>query len=179
MIVLTVVTAPRPLRVGLRPSKGGSAGQGLPNLYPGAELPRGSVRAVARTSPGWVRCFGSRRLEARRATVSDSVYGDAFSGAIECGNQSRQMWTSSKRARRRAGQSRTRKKPPFSMRPRRAVAGASIPSSCGNDRKHCAYEINPTEPMHRWKVAWESAQQGRKGVLPLPRPTPHVSENQS
>jgi len=28
----------------------------------------------------------------------------------------------------------------------------------GNDRKLCAYEIVPTEPMHRWKVAWESAR---------------------
>jgi integrase len=28
----------------------------------------------------------------------------------------------------------------------------------GNDRKHCAHEIIPTEPMHRWKVAWESAR---------------------
>src|SRR5215469_16844742 len=28
----------------------------------------------------------------------------------------------------------------------------------GNDRKRCAYEIFPTEPMHRWKVAWESAR---------------------
>ena len=24
----------------------------------------------------------------------------------------------------------------------------------GNNRKQCAYEIIPTEPMHRWKVAW-------------------------
>ena len=57
MTVLTVVTAPRPVRVGLRPSKGGSAGQWLPNLYLGTELPRGSVRAVARTGPGWVKMF--------------------------------------------------------------------------------------------------------------------------
>lgn len=28
----------------------------------------------------------------------------------------------------------------------------------GNDRKLCAYEIIPTEPIHRWKVAWESAR---------------------
>ena len=28
----------------------------------------------------------------------------------------------------------------------------------GNDRKQCAYEIIPTEPMHRWKVAWESTR---------------------
>jgi integrase len=28
----------------------------------------------------------------------------------------------------------------------------------GNDRKLCAYEVIPTEPMHRWKVAWESAR---------------------
>jgi integrase len=28
----------------------------------------------------------------------------------------------------------------------------------GDDRKPCAYEIIPTEPMHRWKVAWESAR---------------------
>jgi integrase len=28
----------------------------------------------------------------------------------------------------------------------------------GNDRRLCAYEILPTEPMHRWKVAWESAR---------------------
>jgi len=28
----------------------------------------------------------------------------------------------------------------------------------GNDRQQCAYEVTPTEPMHRWKVAWESAR---------------------
>jgi integrase len=28
----------------------------------------------------------------------------------------------------------------------------------GNDRRLCAYEVIPTEPMHRWKVAWESAR---------------------
>jgi integrase len=28
----------------------------------------------------------------------------------------------------------------------------------GNDRKPCAYEMVPTEPMHRWKVAWEGAR---------------------
>ncbi len=28
----------------------------------------------------------------------------------------------------------------------------------GNDRKQCAYEIISTEPMHRWKVAWEGAR---------------------
>jgi len=28
----------------------------------------------------------------------------------------------------------------------------------GNDRKQCAYEIIPTEPMHRWKVAWEGSR---------------------
>jgi integrase len=32
----------------------------------------------------------------------------------------------------------------------------------GNDRKQCAYEIIPTEPMHRWKVAWESARKTAK-----------------
>jgi integrase len=32
----------------------------------------------------------------------------------------------------------------------------------GNDRKLCAYEIVPTEPMHRWKVAWESARRVAK-----------------
>jgi integrase len=32
----------------------------------------------------------------------------------------------------------------------------------GNDRKQCAYEIVPTEPMHRWKVAWESARKVAK-----------------
>jgi integrase len=32
----------------------------------------------------------------------------------------------------------------------------------GNDRKRCAYEIIPTEPMHRWKVAWESARKAAK-----------------
>jgi integrase len=32
----------------------------------------------------------------------------------------------------------------------------------GNDRKLCAYEIVPTEPMHRWKVAWESARKAAK-----------------
>ena len=28
----------------------------------------------------------------------------------------------------------------------------------GNDRRSCAYEILPTEPTHRWKVAWEGAR---------------------
>jgi integrase len=28
----------------------------------------------------------------------------------------------------------------------------------GNDRQPCAYEIVPTEPMHRWKVAWEKSR---------------------
>jgi integrase len=28
----------------------------------------------------------------------------------------------------------------------------------GNDRRLCVYEMVPTEPMHRWKVAWESAR---------------------
>ena len=28
----------------------------------------------------------------------------------------------------------------------------------GNDRQPCAWEIDPTEPMHRWKVGWESAR---------------------
>ena len=32
----------------------------------------------------------------------------------------------------------------------------------GNDRRQCAYEIIPTEPMHRWKVAWESARKAAK-----------------
>jgi integrase len=32
----------------------------------------------------------------------------------------------------------------------------------GSDRKQCAYEITPTEPMHRWKVAWESARKAAK-----------------
>jgi integrase len=32
----------------------------------------------------------------------------------------------------------------------------------GNERKLCAYEVVPTEPMHRWKVAWESARKTAK-----------------
>jgi integrase len=28
----------------------------------------------------------------------------------------------------------------------------------GNDRRLCAYEVMPTEPMLRWKVGWESAR---------------------
>jgi integrase len=32
----------------------------------------------------------------------------------------------------------------------------------GMNRKQCAYEIIPTEPMHRWKVAWESARKAAK-----------------
>jgi len=31
----------------------------------------------------------------------------------------------------------------------------------GNDRQQRAYEIIPTEPMHRWKVGWESARKAR------------------
>jgi hypothetical protein len=34
----------------------------------------------------------------------------------------------------------------------------------GKDRKFCAYEIIPTEPMHRWKVAWESARKTAKVI---------------
>jgi integrase len=43
----------------------------------------------------------------------------------------------------------------------------------GDKRQPCAWEVEPTEPMHRWKIAWESARTGG-GVLPLPRPTSHV-----
>jgi integrase len=32
----------------------------------------------------------------------------------------------------------------------------------GNERKQCAHEIIPTEPMHRWKVAWESTRKAAK-----------------
>ena len=32
----------------------------------------------------------------------------------------------------------------------------------GNNRRLCAYEISPTEPMQRWKVAWESARKSAK-----------------
>jgi integrase len=28
----------------------------------------------------------------------------------------------------------------------------------GNERQPCAWEIEPAQPMHRWKVAWESAR---------------------
>jgi integrase len=28
----------------------------------------------------------------------------------------------------------------------------------GNDRQPCAWEIDPAQPMHRWKVAWEGAR---------------------
>jgi hypothetical protein len=44
----------------------------------------------------------------------------------------------------------------------------------GNDRKQCAYEIMPTEPMHRWKVAWEGRTQGCKGLLPLSRSAAYI-----
>jgi integrase len=43
----------------------------------------------------------------------------------------------------------------------------------GNDRKLCAYEIVPAEPMHRWKVAWERTQDGKR-LLPLPRSASYV-----
>jgi hypothetical protein len=88
MIVLTVVTATRPVKVGLRPPRVDRLGKGLPNLDLGTELPRGSVRAVARTGPGWVKMFRLYgRLEARRATVSDSVYsaGSDAGGHKPCG----------------------------------------------------------------------------------------------
>jgi integrase len=32
----------------------------------------------------------------------------------------------------------------------------------GNNRHPCAWEIDPTHPMHRWKVAWESARKAAK-----------------
>jgi integrase len=34
----------------------------------------------------------------------------------------------------------------------------------GNARQSCAYELIPTEPMHRWKVAWETAR--KKACVP-------------
>jgi integrase len=32
----------------------------------------------------------------------------------------------------------------------------------GNDRQPCAWETDPAQPMHRWKVAWESARKAAK-----------------
>jgi integrase len=32
----------------------------------------------------------------------------------------------------------------------------------GNDRKLCSYAINPSTPMQRWKVGWESARKAAK-----------------
>jgi len=32
----------------------------------------------------------------------------------------------------------------------------------GNDRQLCAWEVDPTQPMHRWKVAWENARKAAK-----------------
>jgi hypothetical protein len=32
----------------------------------------------------------------------------------------------------------------------------------GNDRKSCSYAIDPSAPMQRWKVAWESARRAAK-----------------
>jgi integrase len=32
----------------------------------------------------------------------------------------------------------------------------------GNDRQPCAWEVDPTQPMHRWKVAWEAARKRAK-----------------
>ncbi len=40
--------------------------------------------------------------------------------------------------------------------------GAEKYGLAGNDRKQCAYEIVPTEAMHCWKVAWESARKAAK-----------------
>jgi len=44
----------------------------------------------------------------------------------------------------------------------------------GNDRKQCAYEIIPTEPMHRWKVAWEGARKAAKVSCRFHGSTAHV-----
>jgi len=53
MIVLTVVTASRSVRVGLRPPRRvDRLRKGLPNLYLARSF-RGSVPEVARTGPGW------------------------------------------------------------------------------------------------------------------------------
>ena len=32
----------------------------------------------------------------------------------------------------------------------------------GNDRKPCAWQVDPYQPMHRWKVAWEEARKRAK-----------------
>jgi len=75
MIVPTVVTATRPVRVGLRPSKGGPAGQEASHPVPrhGASARFTSGSNKDRSGMG-EDVSALRRLEARRATVSDSVY---------------------------------------------------------------------------------------------------------
>jgi len=90
IVVLTVVTTPRPLWVGLRPSKRGSAGQGLPNVYLGTELPRGSATLAAPhfmfpickevcllvqpyPSPNQIRLTSSDVRQVNRATVRDRI----------------------------------------------------------------------------------------------------------
>jgi len=75
MIVLTVVTDPRPVREALRPSKGGSAGQGgsQPVLRHGASARFRSAISKDRSEMG-EDASALRRLEAPRATVSHSVY---------------------------------------------------------------------------------------------------------
>ncbi len=45
-----------------------------------------------------------------------------------------------------------------SSQPEHYVFPHEMYGPAGNDRKQCAYEIIPTEPMHPWKVAWESAR---------------------
>ena len=70
MIVLTVVTAPRPLRA-YASRRVDRLGKGFPTL--GTELPRGSGSSKDRSGMG-EDVSALRRLEARRATVSDSVY---------------------------------------------------------------------------------------------------------
>jgi hypothetical protein len=74
MIVLTVVTAPRPVGKAYAPRRVDGLGKGLPNLYLGTELSRGSVRAVARTGPAWVKIFGSPTTGSPPRYRSDSRY---------------------------------------------------------------------------------------------------------
>jgi integrase len=48
------------------------------------------------------------------------------------------------------------------MRGQNTSSPAEKYAFAGNDRKLCSYAIDPSTPMQRWKVGWESARRAAK-----------------
>jgi integrase len=42
--------------------------------------------------------------------------------------------------------------------PKHFILSAEKYGFAGNEHKKCSYEIDPSTPMQRWKVGWESAR---------------------